>query len=94
VGTPLSPDTGYTLPSAGEPVLLSDGTRLDQTAPGQPTFTPMMRQVSIVPDRAGNLWVTNNWKPNFADNLIMNPGGDGLVIFVGLGAPTEPGRTQ
>lgn len=94
VGTPLSPDTGYTLPSAGDPVLLSDGTRLDQTGPGQPTFTPMMRQVSIVPDRAGNLWVSNNWKPNFRDNVLDNPGGDGLVIFVGLAAPTEPGRTQ
>jgi hypothetical protein len=94
VGTPLTPPSGYTLPSAGEPVLLSDGTRLDQTGPGQPTFTPMMRLVSIVPDRAGNIWVTNNWKPNFTNNVIANPGGDGLVIFVGLAAPTEPGRTQ
>jgi hypothetical protein len=94
VGSAISPATGYTLPSAGQPVLLSDGTRLDQTGPGQPTFTPMMRQVSIVPDRAGNIWVTNNWKPFFSDNVLDNPGGDGLVVFVGLGAPTEPGRTQ
>ncbi len=95
VGTALSPETGFTLPSAGEPVLLSDGTPLSETGPNQPAFTPMMRQVSIVPDRAGNIWVTNNWKPNFTDNnLAGNPGGDGLVIFVGLGAPTEPGRTQ
>ena len=53
-----------------------------------------MRQVSIVPDRAGNVWVSNNWKPNYTTNLVENPGGDGMVIFIGLAAPTEPGRTQ
>jgi hypothetical protein len=95
IGTPISPETGYTLPSAGEPVLLSDGTPLSETGPGQPSFTPMMRQVSAVPDRAGNIWVTNNWKPNFTTNTLSpspNPGGDGLVVFVGLGGPTESGR--
>jgi hypothetical protein len=55
----------------------------------------MMRQVSAVPDRAGNIWVTNNWKPNFTTNTLSpspNPGGDGLVVFVGLGGPTESGK--
>ena len=94
VGAPLSPPTGFTLPSAGEPVRLSDGTRLDESGFNQPTFTPLMRQVSIVPDRAGNVWVSNNWKPNYTTNLVENPGGDGMVIFIGLAAPTEPGRTQ
>ncbi len=94
VGTPLSPNTGFTLPSAGEKVLLSDNTPLDETG-NQPAFTPMMRAVSAVPDRAGNLWVANNWKPNFASNIEgENPGGIGMVIFIGLAAPTEPGRTQ
>jgi hypothetical protein len=94
IGTPLSPPTGYTLPSAGEEVLLSDGTPLSQTGFNQPAFTPLMRSVSAVPDRAGNLWVSNNWKPNFITNQLENPGGDGMVIFVGLAAATEPGRTQ
>lgn len=94
VGTPLSPSTGYTLPSAGQPVLLSDGTPLSESGFNQPAFTPLMRSVSVVPDRAGNLWVTNNWKPNFVVNQFQNPGGDGMVIFVGLAAATEPGRTQ
>ena len=93
-GTPLSPPTGYTLPSAGQEVLLFDGTPLSQTGAGQPKLTPMMRSVSSVPDRAGNLWVTNNWKPNFNTDLTHNPGGDGMVIFVGLAEPTVPGRTQ
>jgi hypothetical protein len=95
VGTPISPPTGYTVPSAGDPVLLSDGTPLSDVPPGgQPAFTPMMRTVSAVPDRAGNVWVSNNWKPNFTSDVMDNPGGDGMVIFVGLAAPTEPGRTQ
>ncbi|WOO42981.1 hypothetical protein [Rubellicoccus peritrichatus] len=95
VGTILSPSTGFTLPSAGAPVLLSDGTPLRDTGdPAQPAFVPFMRSVSAVPDRAGNLWVTNNWKPNFLSNLNGDPGGDGMIIFIGLAAPTEPGRTQ
>jgi hypothetical protein len=95
VGTPISPSTGYTLPSAGAPVLLSDGTPLNETGDGkQPAFTPLMRAVSAVPDRAGNVWVSNNWKPNFTSDLVGDPGGDGMVIFIGLAAPTQPGRTQ
>lgn len=97
-GTVLSPATGYTLPSAGEPVLMFDGTPLDETGkePGaQPAFTPFQRPVSVVPDRAGNLWVSNNWKPNFVTNIQGdNPGGNSMIIFIGLAAPTEPGRTQ
>ncbi len=95
VGAPISPPSGYTLPSAGAPVLLSDGTPLSETGNGrQPAFTPLMRAVSAVPDRAGNVWVSNNWKPNFTADLEGDPGGDGMVIFIGLAAPTEPGRTQ
>ncbi len=94
VGTPLSPPTGFTLPSAGEPVLLSDGTPLNEAGTNQPSDTPLMRSVSAVPDRAGNIWVSNNWKPNFNTNQFDSPGGDGMVIFIGLGTPTEPGRTQ
>lgn len=77
------------------PVLLSDGTPLNETGDGkQPAFTPLMRAVSAVPDRAGNVWVSNNWKRNFTSDLVGDPGGDGMVIFVGLAAPTQPGRTQ
>ncbi|NOQ32406.1 MAG: hypothetical protein GQ570_14955 [Helicobacteraceae bacterium] len=94
VGTALSPTTGFTLPTAGAEVLMFDGTPLSQTGNNQPKYTPMMRTVSAVSDRAGNLWVSNNWKPNLTTNLYENPGGDGMVIFVGLSAPTIPGRTQ
>jgi len=32
-----------------------------------------MRAVSAVPDRAGNVWVSNNWKPNFTSDLVGAP---------------------
>lgn len=87
-GDPLSPSTGYTLPSGGDPVLLADG---------QPVYTdgtvctsPLMRATSCQIDQAGNVWVVNNWKPRFATDFPPkhgNPGGDGVVIFVGLAKP-------
>ena len=86
VGDPISPATGYTVPSAGSEVLLHDGSPL--LGPGRPpSYIPMMRQTGVVIDRAGNVWSINNWKPNFDDDAIANPGGDGIVIFVGLAPP-------
>jgi hypothetical protein len=32
-------------------------------------------------------YISNNWKPDFNTNVSSNPGGDGIVIFVGLAAP-------
>jgi len=43
-----------------------------------------MRATSAQIDMAGNVWVANNWKPNFLDDVAFNPGGDGIVIFIGL----------
>ena len=56
-------------------------------APGGPSFAPMMRLTNVVIDPAGNIWALNNWKPDFDIDLCCNPGGDGVVIFVGLAAP-------
>jgi len=41
-------------------------------------------------DMAGNVWVTNNFKPSTVYDAV-NPGGDGMVIFVGMAAPVKPG---
>ena len=85
-GEPISGRTGYTMPSAGSQVLLHDGTPL--YGPGAPpSFAPMMRQTASVIDRAGNLWTVNNWKPAIDVDITVNPGGDGLLIFVGLAPP-------
>jgi hypothetical protein len=48
----------------------------------------MMRQTAVVIDQAGNIWSINNWKPDFdIDTIGQNPGGDGIIIFVGLAPP-------
>lgn len=86
LGDPISPETGYTLPSEGTQVLLSNGDPL--YGPGAPpSFAPMMRQTSVQIDAAGNLWTINNWKPRFDVDVLSNPGGDGIVIFIGLATP-------
>jgi hypothetical protein len=98
-GQPISPPSGYTLPSAGEPVTLHNGDPLYTnktsgcpTGPG-PTTIPLMRMTSVVIDQAGNVWAINNWKPDFdvdtspKNKQCGNPGGDGIVIFVGLAKP-------
>ena len=90
VGDPISPPTGYTVPTAGSEVLLHDGVPLygHGSPPGPPCFIPMMRQTAVVIDQAGNIWSINNWKPDFdIDTIGGNPGGDGIIIFVGLAAP-------
>ncbi|MGE9295496.1 MAG: hypothetical protein ACQKBV_04335 [Puniceicoccales bacterium] len=94
MGDGISPDTGYTLPSAGEPVTLANGDPL--YGPGAaPSYAPLQRSTSVQIDRAGNLWYINNWKPDFNSDAFgrplagqqANPGGDGIVIWVGLAPP-------
>jgi len=90
VGDPISPPTGYTVPSAGSEVLQHTGVPLYGygSPPGPPCFIPMMRQTALGIDQAGNIWSINNWKPDFGiDTVGGNPGGDGIIIFVGLAAP-------
>jgi sugar lactone lactonase YvrE len=93
LGDALTPQTGYTLPSAGAQVLLHDGTPL--YGPGAPpSYIPMMRTTGVAVDAAGNVWTCNNWKPAF-DVAVFgdpftgspNPGGDGMIIWLGLAKP-------
>src|SRR5690606_25452602 len=101
-GDPLSPPTGFTVHSAGSQVLLHDGSRLNGPN-GPPSFIPLMRQTSVQIDQAGNIWSVNNWKPRFNTDTVLfdtgnlelgpedaNPGGDGIIIFVGLAPPAAP----
>lgn len=90
LGDPISPPTGYTVPSAGSQVLLHNGQPLYGPPPAPPSFAPMMRQTNVVIDQAGNVWSLNNWKPDFDIEVCCNPGGDAVVIFVGLAAPPVP----
>jgi len=73
----------------GVRVRLHDGTPLNGPD-GAPCYTPLMRMTSVNIDAAGNLWAVNNWKTDFATDFLPdsgNPGGDGIVIFVGVAAP-------
>ncbi len=91
LGDPMTPSTGYTLPSGGDPVLLHSGEPLYGAGSQIKSFKPLMRETAVQPDSVGNLWVTNNWKPSGAiDTAGGNPGGDGLVIFVGIASPVAP----
>lgn len=84
-GDPISPPSGYTLPSAGDQVLMHNGEPLYGYG-ADPCYNPLMRLTAVAIDRAGNVWATNNWKPNFNTDLL-NSGGDGICIFVGLAKP-------
>lgn len=92
-GDPISPETGYTLPSGGDEVLLANGKPLYSPKKVK-SYKPLMRSTATQIDMAGNVWVTNNWKPSGLNDLVDNPGGDGMVIFVGLAAPVKPGIGQ
>jgi len=88
-GDPISPPSGYTLPTGGSQVLLANGEPLYGFGK-EPSYSPLMRQTNLAIDQAGNIWVVNNWKPDFDNNVSPetgNPGGDGIVIFVGLAKP-------
>lgn len=101
MGDPLSPETRYTVKSAGSEVLLHDGTPLYGTGEGaEPSYSPVMRCTGLQIDRAGNIWAANNWKPRFDTDIGLfndgtivvapdeaNPGGDGLIIYVGIAPP-------
>jgi hypothetical protein len=43
-----------------------------------------MRLTPVTFDQAGNAWAVNNWKSAALIHFIRNPGGDGLVVFIGL----------
>jgi len=82
---------GYfmTLPSGGTDVHLPNGMPLYgglEKCPGVPLkcYQPLMRLTSTSIDRAGNLWAANNWKPSVAVDIASNPGGDGMVVFLGV----------
>ncbi|NOQ72114.1 MAG: hypothetical protein GQ574_08940 [Crocinitomix sp.] len=92
-----------TLPTGGDEVMLANGFSLygnvkTFTDPNDKTkfkiyqpqcFIPLMRITSSTIDGAGNLWVMNNWKPSATIDLLENPGGDGVVIFLGVASPAE-----
>lgn len=71
------------------------GMRPETCPPGKRTGDPispatgytsdgLTRMVAVAVDPSGNLWGSNNWKVVPPAN---NPGGDSIMIFVGIAAP-------
>jgi len=50
------------------------------------TSALLQRLVAVAIDASGNVWVSNNWLPV---PFPTNPGGDGLVEFVGIAGPVK-----
>jgi sugar lactone lactonase YvrE len=46
----------------------------------------LVRNTGVVIDASGNVWVANNW---LIDPVQTNPGGDGMVVFIGLAPPVK-----
>ncbi|ACU62598.1 hypothetical protein [Chitinophaga pinensis] len=100
---PARPETArlLTVPTGGAEVTLANGQPLygTQTRPvivdEKPTkvsvrmrcHQPIMRLTSTNIDGAGNLWCMNNWKPSAVIDVADNPGGDGVMIFLGIAEP-------
>ncbi len=73
------------------------GTRAANCPPRATTGTPispetgytsaaLSRVTAVAVDPSGNLWATDNWQ--FVP-LLNNPGGNAIVVFVGIAAPIE-----
>jgi len=94
---PANPDGAQllTLPTGGEEVRLASGQPLygnDLINNAlTPCYSPLMRLTSTNIDGAGNLWAMNNWKPSVYIDISMdistNPGGDGVIVFLGIAIP-------
>ncbi|MCS3528919.1 hypothetical protein [Chryseobacterium sp. JUb7] len=98
---PSKPESAMllTVPTGGAEVTLANGFPLygTQTKPKlqqsrhEPVqmhcYQPIMRLTSTNIDGAGNLWCMNNWKPSALVDVLDNPGGDGVVIFLGIAEP-------
>jgi hypothetical protein len=46
----------------------------------------LVRNTGVSIDPSGNVWLANNW---LIDPVQTNPGGDGLVVLIGLAAPVK-----
>ena len=51
------------------------------------TSNALQRLTAVTIDSSGNVWVANNFKPQ--PTPPEDPGGDGLVVFIGLAAPVR-----
>ncbi|MGH7242860.1 MAG: hypothetical protein ACREJD_05525 [Phycisphaerales bacterium] len=46
----------------------------------------LIRNTAVTIDPSGNVWLANNW---LTEPPQTNPGGDGMVVFIGIAAPVK-----
>lgn len=46
----------------------------------------LVRNTAVTIDPSGNVWLANNW---LTDPPQTNPGGDGMVVFIGIASPVK-----
>jgi len=46
----------------------------------------LIRNTAVTIDPSGNVWLANNW---LTDPPQTNPGGDGMVVFIGIASPVK-----
>jgi hypothetical protein len=73
------------------------GARTSRCPPGTKTGEPIapngygfdgfVRSTGVAIDPSGNVWVTNNWKPE--GPFVPNPGGYQVVVFIGAASPIK-----
>lgn len=71
------------LPTGGDSVILANGAPL-YGSNTLPSYEPLMRLTGSNIDRMGNIWTANNWKPALINDILHNPGGDGIVVFISM----------
>ena len=70
----------------GQRVTALDGATGQPIAPNGYPSDGLVRNTGVTIDSSGNVWLCNNWLLN---PVQTNPGGDGLVVFIGLAAPVK-----
>jgi sugar lactone lactonase YvrE len=63
-----------------------NGATGDPIAPNGYRSDALVRNTAVSIDPSGNVWVCNNW---LIDPVQTNPGGDGMVVFIGLAGPVK-----
>ncbi|PSF38462.1 hypothetical protein C7H19_05615 [Aphanothece hegewaldii CCALA 016] len=91
-------DNVYVAGFSGEQLFVLCGFRTERCSGGKKTgelLSPangyqysdfILRLTGVEVDAAGNVWVMNNFK---TDALSLDPGGNSIVQFVGLGSPVQ-----
>lgn len=70
----------------GQRVSAFHGATGEPIAPDGFHSDALVRNTAVTIDPSGNVWLANNW---LTDPPQTNPGGDGMVVFIGIASPVK-----